>query len=54
MTLRAEHGQKVCENSLLRGAFGPKMNEATEGCRRMLNEGLCNLHPSPIVIRLMK
>jgi hypothetical protein len=45
---------KVFEIRVLRGVFGPKMEEVTEGWRKLHHEGLHNLHSSPNIIRMIK
>jgi hypothetical protein len=44
----------VFENWVLRRIFGLKKDEVTGGSRKLHNEELHNLHPSPSVIRMMK
>jgi hypothetical protein len=51
LTLREEHRLWVFENRVLRGIFGPKMDEMTESWRKLQNEELCNLYSSPSIIR---
>jgi hypothetical protein len=41
-TLREEHRLGVFENKVLRGIFGPKRDEVTEGWRKLHNEELHN------------
>jgi hypothetical protein len=45
---------RVFENKLLRTVFQPKGEEVTGACRRLLNEELLNLYPSPNIIRVIK
>jgi hypothetical protein len=47
LTLREEHRLRVLR------IFGPKRDEVTGGWRKLLNEELHNLYPSPI-IRMIK
>ena len=42
------------ENRVLRKIFGPKRNEVTGEWRRVLNEELYNVYPSPNIIRVYK
>jgi hypothetical protein len=44
----------VCENRVLRKIFGPKRDEVTRGWRKLHNEELHNLHPSPNIIKMLK
>jgi hypothetical protein len=44
----------VFENRVLRGIFGPKRDEVTGEWRKLHNEGLHNLHPSPDIIGQIK
>jgi hypothetical protein len=44
----------IFENRVLRRIFGPKRDEVAEGCRKLHNEELHNLYPSPSTIRMMK
>jgi hypothetical protein len=54
LTLRKEHRLRVFENTVLRRIFGPKRDEVTGGWRKLHNEELHNLYPSPITIRTIK
>jgi hypothetical protein len=54
LTLREEHRLRVFENSVLRRIFGPKRDEVTGGWRKLHNEKLHNLQPSPSIIRMIK
>jgi hypothetical protein len=45
---------KVFENIVLRKIFGPKRDEVTGEWRRLHNEELRNLYPSPSIIRIIK
>jgi hypothetical protein len=36
---------------VLRGIFGPKRDEMTEGWRKLRNEELRDLYPSPSILR---
>jgi hypothetical protein len=44
LTLREEHRLRVFENRVLRRICGPKMDEATEGWRKLHNEELRDLY----------
>ena len=48
-TLRNE-----CRLRVMTRIFGPKSNEITEECRRLHNEELSDLYPSPTIIRVFK
>jgi hypothetical protein len=39
---------------MLKGIFGPKRDEVTEGWRKLHNEELHNLYSSPSIIRMIK
>jgi hypothetical protein len=54
LTLREEHRLRVFENRVLRRIFGPKGDEMTGGWRKLHNEELHNLYPSPSIIRMIK
>jgi hypothetical protein len=45
---------RVFENRVLRRIFGSKRNEVTGGWRKLHNEELHNLYPSPNTIRMIK
>jgi hypothetical protein len=53
LTLREEHRLR-CLITVLRGIFGPKRDEVTGGWRKLHNEELHNLYPSPSIIRMIK
>jgi hypothetical protein len=44
----------VFENRVLRRIFGPKRNEVTVEWRKLHNEELRDLYPSPSIIRIIK
>jgi hypothetical protein len=44
----------VSGNRVLRRIFGPKRDEVTRGRRKLYNEELHNLYPSPNIIITMK
>jgi hypothetical protein len=54
LTLREEHRLRVFENRVLRRIFGPKTDEVTGEWRKMHSGELCNLYPSPSIIRRIK
>jgi hypothetical protein len=45
---------RVFENRVLRRIFGPKRDGIIGGRRKLHNEELHNLRPSPSIIRMMK
>jgi len=54
LTLREERKLKVFENKVLRRIFGPRRDEVTGEWRRLHNEELNDLHPSPNIVRVIK
>jgi hypothetical protein len=54
LTLREEHGLRVCENSVLRRIFRPKRDEMSGEWRKLHNEELRDLYSSPSIIRIIK
>jgi hypothetical protein len=56
LILREGHRLRVFENRVLRKIFGPRRDEVIGGWRKLHNEELHNLYPSPRVItcRMMK
>jgi hypothetical protein len=52
--LLEEHRLRVFENRVLRRIFGPEELEMAGGWRKLYNEQLTNLGPSPNIIRVMK
>jgi hypothetical protein len=44
----------MLENKVLRGIFGPKRDEVMGGRRKLHNEELRDLNPSPSIIRIIK
>jgi hypothetical protein len=49
-----EHRLRVFENRVLRRIFGQKRDEVTGGWRKLHNEELHSLYPSPSIIRMIK
>jgi hypothetical protein len=43
----------VFENRVLRGIFEPKIDEVAGGWRRLHDQDLHNLYPSPSIIRMI-
>jgi hypothetical protein len=54
LILREEHRLEVFENRVLRRIFGPKRDEVMGEQRKLHNEELRDLFPSPIIIRILK
>jgi len=52
--LREERRLRVSENTVLRGIFGPKRDEATGEWRKLHNEELNDLYCSPNIVRVIK
>jgi hypothetical protein len=50
LTLREEHWLRVVENRVLREIFGPKRDEVAGHCKRLHDDELYDLHPSPNII----
>jgi hypothetical protein len=53
LTLKEEHRLKMFENRVLRRMFGPRRYKVTGGWRKLHNEDLHNLYPSPSIIRMV-
>ena len=53
-TLREERKLRVFESMVLRRIFGPRTDEVTGECRRLHNEELNDLYPSPNIVRVIK
>jgi len=49
-----ERRLRVFENRVLRGIFGPKRGEVTEGWRKLHNEELNDVYCSPNIVRVTK
>jgi hypothetical protein len=54
LTLREERKLRVSENMVLRKIFEPRRDEVTGEWRRLHNEELNDLYPSPNIVRVMK
>ena len=54
LTLREERKLRVFENMVLRRIFVPRKNEVTGEWRRLFNEELNDLYPSPNNVRVIK
>ena len=54
LTLREEHRLRVFENRVLRRIFGPKRDGVTGEWRKLHNEELNDLYPSPNIVQAMK
>jgi hypothetical protein len=51
--IKREHRLRVFENRALRRIFGPKRDEVTGDWRKLHNEELHKLYPSPNIIRMI-
>jgi hypothetical protein len=49
-----EYKLRVFENRVMRRTFGPKRDQVTRGWRKLHNEELRDLYPSPSIIRIIK
>ena len=54
LTAREERKLRVFENMVLRRIFGPRRDEVTGKWRRLHNEELKGLYPSPNIVRVIK
>jgi hypothetical protein len=54
LTLREVHKVEVFENRVLRRIFGLKRDEVTGGWRKLHNEELRTIYPSPSIFRMTK
>jgi hypothetical protein len=50
LTLREVHRLRIFENRVVKRIFGPKSDEMVKGWRKLHNEELHNLYPSPETI----
>jgi hypothetical protein len=50
----SQHGLRLFENRVLRRIFRPKREEVAGGWRRLHNEELHNLYPSPNIKGVIK
>jgi len=54
LTLREECRLSVFENRVLRRIFGPKRDEVIRKLKKLHNEGLNDLYPSPNIVWVIK
>jgi hypothetical protein len=54
VTLREERRQRVFENRVLRGVYGPKRDEVTGEWRKLHNEELNDLYSLPNIVQVVK
>jgi len=54
LILREERKLRVLENMVLRRIFGPRREEVTGEWKRLYNEELNDLYPSPNIVRVIK
>jgi hypothetical protein len=54
LTLKEEHTLRMCEKRVLRSIFGHKGDEVREEWRKLHNDKLNDLYPSPTVIQVIK
>jgi len=54
LALREERKLRVFENMVLRRIFGPRRDQVTGEWRRLHNEELNGLYPSPNIVRVIK
>jgi hypothetical protein len=54
LTLIEDRRLRVFENRVLRRIFGPKRDKVTGEWRKLHNEELNNLYPSPNIVRVIK
>jgi hypothetical protein len=54
LALREEHRLRVFENRVLRRIFGPKRDEVTEEWKKLHNEQVHDMYPSPSIIIIIK
>jgi hypothetical protein len=53
LTLREERRLRMTENRVLRGVFGPKMDEMAGKWRKLHNEELHDLYSTVKIVRVM-
>jgi hypothetical protein len=51
---REEHRLRMFKNRVLQTIFAPKRDEVMQGWRKLLDEELCNMYSSPVIIRMIK
>jgi hypothetical protein len=54
LTLREERRLRVFENRVLRRIFGPKRDEVTGEWRKLQNEELHDMYPSPSIVEVIR
>jgi hypothetical protein len=54
LSLREEHKLRVFKSRVQRRVFGPKGDQVMGGWRKLHNEELGDLYPSPSIIRIIK
>jgi len=54
LTLREERGLRLFDHRVLRRIFGPRRDEVTRERKKLHNEGLNDLYPSPNIFRVIK
>jgi len=54
LKFKEERRLRVFENRVLRRIFGPRKDEVTRECRKLCNEELEDLYPSPNTLRVIK
>ena len=54
LTLREERRLRAFENRVLGRIFGPRRDEVTGEWRKLHNEKLNNLYPSPSIVRVIR
>jgi hypothetical protein len=54
LTLKEDGRRRVFGNRVLKRIFGPKGEKVTRECRKLHNEELNDLYPSPDIFRMIK